>query len=930
MAGLLWGDQPEAAARASLSKCLSNLHDLLGDAVLIERQAISFNRNYPYQLDTERFVASVGAPSTAATIQPLQVALALYRGDFLEGFYVRDAPDFEQWLLVQRAHFREAVVQGYYALATYADQQGDLPQAITYTRRLLALEPWREEAHRQLMMLLARSSQRAAALAQYETCRRILDEELAVAPDAETLAMVEAIRAGDFDKGNRAPAQPVNQPPSHPLTLSPSRLVTYGLPIPPTPLIGRERELAELNELIGNPRCKLITIGGPGGIGKTRLALAAATEQSEKFRHGAVFVPLAGVSTAHFLPQAILTALKAPLQGQQAPAEQVCAILHNQECLLVLDNYEHLLPDVALLLDLLQYAPGATLLVTSRERLALQAEHLIELKGLDYPRHLQIRSDPGTASGPTSYAAIQLFLQRVHQTQRHFSPSRDEMDAIVRICQVAEGMPLALELAAATVYEQSILDIAHQVEHGQRQAPTRLRGLPERHRSMWAAFEHSWQLLSEQEQRTFGALSVFRGGFGAEAAATVAEAFPEILATLVDKSLLRCHDYQRYDMHELVRQYAEQQLEATTAAAQIREGYAAHFLQLAKEAEIGLSGAQQVKWTEQVEGEINNFRAVMTWCIAHAPEKALRIANALHWYWRSRGYIREGREWLYLVLNGGHVLAPGLRADALSTAGFLSLILNDVDQAAADIEQSIALYQELDSRESNIANGFAHALARMAAVALCRGDYQAVETWSQQALEVGRRSNARWSCSVALFHAGDAAYLQGDFARAQACYEESLTLCEAVGNQRSCGRRLAKLGHIACQQEEVAQANLLFKKALTMSVEYHDRICLANGLIGLARVANMTGDYQRAITLLAANESVAINESLAVSDPVGRFWPLERFEVERVLTNVQARRDQATVTAAWTMGRSMSEDQAIAYTLADRESTTPKPLPEGY
>ena len=180
----------------SLSKCLSNLHELLGDAVLIERQTVAFNRGIRYQLDTEEFAAGVSAPTTVASAQSLQAALALYRGDFLEGFYVRDAPDFEQWLLGQRAQYRESVMQGLHALAAYTEQEGHLSQAIAHTRRLLALEAWREEAHRRLMRLLAASGQRAAALAQYESCRRILEEELAVEPDAETVSLVAAIPPG--------------------------------------------------------------------------------------------------------------------------------------------------------------------------------------------------------------------------------------------------------------------------------------------------------------------------------------------------------------------------------------------------------------------------------------------------------------------------------------------------------------------------------------------------------------------------------------------------------------------------------------------------------------------------------------------------------------------------------------------------------------
>ena len=195
LAGLLWGDQPEAAARASLSKCLSNLRDLVGDAVLVERQTVVFNRNQPYHLDTEGFLAGMSQPPTPEALSTWQAALALYRGDFLEGFYVREAPDFEQWVLIQRVHYREAVVQGLHTLANWHEQQGDLPQAITHTRRLLTLEPWREEAHRQLMTRLARSGQRAAALAQFESCRRILEEEVGVEPDGETVSLVEAIRS---------------------------------------------------------------------------------------------------------------------------------------------------------------------------------------------------------------------------------------------------------------------------------------------------------------------------------------------------------------------------------------------------------------------------------------------------------------------------------------------------------------------------------------------------------------------------------------------------------------------------------------------------------------------------------------------------------------------------------------------------------------
>ncbi|MEZ4620864.1 MAG: BTAD domain-containing putative transcriptional regulator [Caldilineaceae bacterium] len=449
LAGLFWGDQPESAARTSLSKCLSNLRDLVSDAVLVDRQTVTFNRNQPYHLDTEHFLAGMGQPLTPETLPTWRAALVIYRGDFLEGFYVRDAPDFEQWVLVQRAHYREVVLDALHKLANYTEQQGDLPQAITHTRRLLTLEPWREEAHRQLMTRLARSGQRAAALAQFETCRRVLAEELAVEPDAETMALVEAIRTEKMTSGQDDKMR------GHPgplVFLSPNPPVRNHLPIPPTPLIGREREVAELGELIGNPLCRLITITGPGGMGKTRLALAVAADQRVNFEQSAVFVPLAGVSSAQFLPQAILTALNVPLRDDLTPQQQLLAIVAHQERLLLLDNYEQLLPAIELVVDLLHYAPGLTLLVTSRERLALQAEHLVELTGLAYPYRQSLQPKAQSRSEWSEYAAVQLFLQRVRQIQPRIVPTDEEMAAVVRICTMTEGMPLALELAAAMAH----------------------------------------------------------------------------------------------------------------------------------------------------------------------------------------------------------------------------------------------------------------------------------------------------------------------------------------------------------------------------------------------------------------------------------------------------------------------------------------------
>jgi predicted ATPase/DNA-binding SARP family transcriptional activator len=911
LTGLLWGDQPETAARVSLSKCLSNLHELLGDALLIDRQTVSFNRSIPYQLDIEAFAEGVSAPVTDASAHTLQVALTLYRGDFLEGFYVRGAPDFEQWLLGQRAQYRENVLQGLHALAAYAEQEDHLPQAISHTRRLLTLEPWREEAHRQLMRLLAASGQRAAALAQYETCRRILDEELAVEPDVETVALVEAIRAGEFDRMTGGRGDKVNVALDRSVPVSPPPLVTPPLPIPPTPLIGRERELAELGELIDNPQCKLITITGPGGIGKTRLALAAAADQSGKFQHGAIFVPLAGISSAQFLPQAILSALNVPLQGDLSPQQQVRAVLYNQERLLVLDNYEHLLPDIDLLLDMLHHAPQTTLLVTSRERLALQAEHLHELAGLEYPPSPS-RSLGARSSGDwLSYMAVQLFLQRVRQTQPRFAPGDEELAAMVRICHITEGMPLALELAAAGIREQSCVALATALQQGQARLTARLRDLPERHRTIEAVFEYSWRLLSVTEQQGLAALSVFRGGFATEAAQEIATATPTMLATLVDKSWLRRNGAGRYDIHELVRQYAHEQLVASGAFPAIHAGYTRYFLDLSEAASAGLGGSQPSAWMARVEQEIDNLRAVLQGLITHRPEEGLQMTLNLFWLWQSTNYLQEGCEWLASALAHNESASPFLRASAYIDAGFLAICMNRIAEAEKLLAHSFALYQTLDTSDPQVAEGLASVLNRQSLAPLFQGDYAETLRLTDQALVLARQSGSQREAASALFFGAEALYHQGFFVQAQCRYEESLKLKMSMVNPRSSGRTLMRLGHVACALSDLTEAIAFFHRALQAAVDCRDQPGVCFALIGLARTAAAQGDYQRATALLAAKEEiVAIN-------PIARFWPMDRKVNEETLTTIHAHLDDATFATAWAKGIAMSLEQAIAYALAE-------------
>jgi DNA-binding SARP family transcriptional activator/predicted ATPase len=600
LAGLLWGDMSEAQAAKNLRNVLSNLRALVGSHVLITREEAAFDLHSDYWLDVAEFTAALSGDLTQKTLTTLHNAVELYQGDFLEGFYAGEALAFEEWVAGRRSLLQGLIVQALHLLVVRHLEREEHAAGIEYANRLLAIEAWREETHRHLMILLARSGQRSAALAQYDLCRRVLLDELGVEPLPETTALYTRIRSAAA-------------PPPH------------NLPPQPTPFVGRTAELAEIARFFNNPHVQLLTLVGPGGIGKTRLALQAAArfidpnrsiEQS--FPDGVFSVPLAGLgsSESHASRPSLITAigdaLRFSFQGPVPQQAQLLSHLRDKKMLLILDNFEYVASEASQLADILRLVPGVQLLVTSRVRLNLQEEWLMEIAGLPVPSTVEEPIETAT-----TYGAVQLFVQQAQRVHAGFQLDASELPSVIRICQLVEGGPLGIEIAASWVRVLSCRDIASEIEHGLDFLTTSLQNVPERHRSLRAAFDYSWNLMTSHEQTIFRRLAVFRGGFRREAAAQIAGASLPVLAELVDKSLLRRAATGRYEIHDLLRLYAEEKLQAIPEEyEQVNNAHCRYYAELLMTHKSELKGEEMPAELPVLEQERENVRAAWNWAVS--------------------------------------------------------------------------------------------------------------------------------------------------------------------------------------------------------------------------------------------------------------------------------------------------------------------------
>jgi predicted ATPase/predicted amidohydrolase len=601
----------------------------------------------------------------------------------------------------------------------------------------------------------------------------------------------------------------------------------HNLPTPTTPFVGREGELAEIEKLLENPACRLITLTGPGGIGKTRLALEAATRKLTAFAHGVFFVPLAPLGSAEHLVPTMADSLGFSFYQGGDPKVQLLDYLREKEMLIILDNFEHLMEGASLMAEILRGAPAVKLIVTSRERLNLQGEWLIEVGGLE------------------QRSAVELFLQSARRVCPDFAPSDGDAAEITRICALVGWMPLAIELAASWLRVLPLGEIEEEIRQSMDFLTASFRDIPERHRSLRAVFDHSWRLLSEEEKGAFRRLSVFRGGFGRKAAAEVAGVSLPVLSSLVDKSLLTRGQGGRYGLHELLRGYGREKLrEDAKEEHEVRQRHCFYYAAFAKHHAERLVGGDQEVALNELKDELENLRAAWEFALENIEEKGLEdLIDGLYRFYEIRGRFQEGKE-----AFGGAIRALKERgkrnlllAKVLARAGRFQHCLGSSKEAKALLEEGLALARELGDKKET-----AFILTLVSEVTSFLGNYHEAEGLLREALALTREIGDRFGAAWTLNALGTVAWNLGKYEEAKALYQESLAIERELGNQRGMAITLNNLGIIHGLLGDLEEAQVLFTESLAISEKLGDLPSMSRCLNNLGVVATKLEDFEQA------------------------------------------------------------------------------------
>ena len=861
----LWPDSEPAAATRSLHVYVSSLRKALGAgaAVLVTRPPGYALEAPPEAIDARRFerlaadgraaLADGDAEQAAAC---LRTALGLWRGDVLA-----DIAD-ERFAALEAARLADLRLAALEDLLAAELALGRHEHALPQLETLVAAEPLRERLRAQLMLALYRSGRQAEALEVYRQTRRLLVEELGIEPGIELRRLEQAILA----------QSPEIAPPPKP---------RRALPTPPSSMIGRDDELATLTGLLLRDDVRLVTLTGPGGVGKTRLALEAARQLDDRLAGGACFVDVASVRSASLLLPAVARALAVVPEPDEAEVDAIARVLHRQPTLLVLDNLEQVVDAAPRIADLLAAAPSAIVLATSRAALRLLSEH-------EHPVP-PLRGDDSVA----------LFCRRARAVQPSFEPSA----AIEEICARLEGLPLAIELAAARTRVLPPDLLLERLEHRLPMLVGGARDLPERQRTLEATIAWSFELLEPEDRVAFARFSVFADGSRLEAAEAVCETTVDVLERLADNSLLRIADG-RIAMLETIREFAAARLAESPDEQRVRHRHLAWFVALAVAAEPELPGTRQTEWFDRLQVDQANIRAAIRYALAVGRgDDALTAAAALRHFWWIRAHYGVGRRLLEDALAAAGEADPALRERALTGVGILAAEQGDFAAAAEAFGEALVL-----ARAQGDTGRTAVTLANLGNIAFFQGDVRSAREAYVEGLRLARDTGALRRVATLSENLGLLELAEGNLDLAVTMIENAIDAARSAGDFHELAACLRSIGRVRFARGELEAAEAHFLESLELVRRIGDQRSLADWLEGWARGCIARGEPARCLLLLGAAD--ALREAIgAARAPDYRRW------YDELLASAASALTAETVESSLTAGRLLTPDAAVVEAL---------------
>jgi predicted ATPase/DNA-binding SARP family transcriptional activator len=894
IAEALWPQELPATWEPALRGVISKVRSFLGKAGLPGSESITsafgcYQIHLPPEAEVDVEIAFWAVDDAMRALDDEGPETACRNAEAARAILVRPflAGEEGTWIETKRDELRSRLVRALDTLVEGRLRQGEPALAVEAADECLALDPFRETGFALLMRAHAAAGNRGEALRAYERCRMLLFDELGVDPSPLLQGAYHTLLASESGEAAIA-ATDVARPGER-----------SNLPHPISSFVGRERELAEIGKLVSTER--LVTLTGPGGCGKTRLALRVASERLQDHRDGVWFVDMAPISQPDLVPRAVAEALSVGEQQGRSSTETIVDHLRSRDVLLVLDNCEHVVGSCAALTDvLLRAGPRVRVLATSREALAVSGEIAWRVLGLDVPFDADDLETLVAHDGPL------LFIERARQARPDLTVANADAPVIAEICSHLDGIPLAIELAAARAGTMALREIATRLDDRFRFLTAGARTALGHHQTLHAAFDWTYEHLDREEQRLLGHLSVFVGGFTLEAAEAIAEGGDGIdvlagLTTLAGKSMLECDvtgERARYRLLETIRAYASEHLDESGESDRRRNAHLEWCIEIAEGSEeIGLA-----RWLDEIDVELGNMRAALDWAVSHdRPEAAQRLAGALAVYWHSRGQFVEGRNWLRVSLELGDDVSAAVRASALWGLGRLASIHGDFADAIAASNECVRL-----SRDANDARLLANALSLQAylqvlmdpgglgpildeAVPLAQAtqdaralaEIAAVQGWSyfyrgdgpsalpffSTCLDLAREHGDLWNERQGEAGIGLAAMLSGDYASARTHLTRGLELARVAGIR--VGQMLCYLGELARLTGEYEDSRLLLEEAREVGRRSGSQfeISIAVGL--LARLKLADGDAAAARPMLA--DALALTRSIGLRN-ISCWW----------------------------------------------------------